>query len=246
MTENANIPVDTGISNTQNFNKEQSSEKLYTQNELDRIVVANKKAAADRAAKEVLDNLQNYIPNHQQSLTQSQSVQRPGISEDDAIRIWKEQNAISYQLAAQEAEKAQEKQAVDELVARVAASRNKYPDIANDIKILDIEKIPLPVVNSLTKRLLEVDNTADVLYALTKDEDERARIMGQLAVNNVSGARSTILRISNKLKQNSTNLYNSQSIPNAPLSQVNPSMYSVDDNGTSSVAEFRKNPAFYR
>lgn len=202
----------------ENINSEPIPQRSFTQEEVNRLVGSNKLAAAERARKEAYAEFQNYASSNQASSAGDV------FTRDDIARIVSEENEKASRMAVAQ-------KIARDFVTKIEASKEKYPDIGNAIGKLELTNNP-----ELVDYVTTLDNTADVVYELSKNGLLRGSIMGLLS-RNPNGARDEIINISNSLKSNKRENFNN--IPNPPLSQINPSISGVDgDSESPSIRDF--------
>jgi hypothetical protein len=135
------------------------------------------------------------------------------------------QNAIAY------AQQQHDLRTGNELAAKIAEAKTRYPDFDKVVSLDDFAKMP-----DILRLANTVDNAGDVFYEMAKNPSKVSSLRGlpqdsQLAVNEVK-------RLSDSIKQNQ--LAASQPQTSEPLNQVKPSNVGVDSGAPKTVSDMRK------
>jgi hypothetical protein len=196
-------------------------EKVLKQSEVNEIVGAVRKEAADRARRETIAEFQK---------TQKKSDS----NEKDSKNISLDNEQIR-QIVAEENEKAANQAIANkialEFTQKMLAAKEKYQDFEEVVSQLNLPNVPELVhwTNSL-------DNTADVMYDIAKNPSKFANI---LMLSNTAPhlAQIELQKLSLSIKKNQE--AQAKQVPREPLSQITPSTAGVD-NGKMTLEDFKK------
>lgn len=212
------------VNEAQNISEPQ--EKTLKQSEVNEIVGAVKREAAERARKEILAELQKNNQNNINVEKQKNDLSQSNIDiNDERIR----------NLIAEENEKAANKAIANkiamEFTQKLMAAKNKYPDFEQTVAQLNLPNIPEIVhwTNSL-------DNTADVLYDIAKNPSKFANIL-MLQHTTPHLAQAELQKLSSSIRKNQE--AQNQPQPKEPLSQINSSTAGID-NKEMGIKDFKK------
>lgn len=199
-----------------------ASEKMLSQSEVNEIVGRTKSEAEQRAYERAKREL-NVQPNQpiQQAHSMGGMQQQ---SPDDISKI------IDQRLAQKEQQMAAN-QFVNTFIQKMEAGKSKYNDFDQSVAKLNLPNIPeiLQLANA-------TENTADVMYDLSKNPQNAVRLR-ELYQFSPQLAFEEIQKLSASIKQNEAG--SQQKTANEPLSQVKPSTTGTD-NGSLSVRDYKK------
>ncbi len=208
-----------------------SSERVFTQSELNEIVGRAKHEAVEshkRQSTQQAPQQQSYAPQPSNSRT---------LSEDDVKRLtseeltrqrddWERQSLEKQNAAAAE-------RIVNNYKDKIAAGRDKYEDFDKVTSSLDMRHYP-NVVQLLADH---VDNASDILYDLAQNRTKLYQLESTCA-HNPDDAIYEINRLSNSLKTNDD--ASRVRSPNSPLSQTRPSHTGTDSGGALSMQDLKR------
>jgi hypothetical protein len=189
---------ETQVSDAQNANTNthESGEKLFTRDELAKIVNAQSaKARADAEAK---------YQQELESLRSSQQQRNSEVSKEvDADAIYQQvQERFNQEMKAEKERQEQEllqnqmKQVANQYISKIEAGKGLYEDFDDVTKDFDPTAFP-----QLTFLLAGIENAADVLYDLAKNPLKLAGI-DRLAERNPRQAHSELLKLANSINVN--------------------------------------------
>ncbi|NTU69252.1 hypothetical protein HGB13_00265 [bacterium] len=213
--------VQTEISNEAKADGQQEpQEKLLKQSEVNEIVGAVRKEAAERARREALTELQ------QQNKNDVNSLQRINVDDERVRRLIAEENEKA-------ANKAVANKIAMEFTQKLIAAKDKYQDFEQTVAQIDLLSIP-----EIVRWTNSLDNTAEVIYDIAKNPSKFANIL-MLQQHSPHFALSELQKLSTSIKKNQE--AQSMAQPKEPLSQVNPSSAGID-NGKMSLRDLKKAP----
>lgn len=187
---------ETQVSDALNANTNESGEKLFTRDELAKIVNAQSaKARADAEAKYQRD-LEN--------IRSSQEKRNSDIPKEvDADAIYQQvQERFNQEMQSQRENQEQEqhrnqmKHIANQYVSKIEAGKGLYEDFDEVTKDFDPTAFP-----QLTFLLAGIDNAADVLYDLAKNPLKLSGL-DRLAERNPRQAHSELLKLANSINAN--------------------------------------------
>ena len=203
-------------------------EKLLKQSEVNEIVGAVRKEAAEKARREAFSqsqSSQNYNVNNS-------TVNNKNTYTENELRqmISEESSRIANATLAQQNEALAQQIAV-EFTNKMIAAKDIYPDFEEAVSTLNF-----PDISDVVGIANTVDNTAEVMYALAKNPKSLGSI---LALNERTPrlAVSEIKKLSSSIKNNQAAL--GEKFPNEPLSQMKPSIAGTDS-GKMTISDFKK------
>lgn len=212
------------VNEVQNISEPQ--EKTLKQSEVDQIVGAVKRAAAEKARKEILAELQTSNQNNINIEKQKNNLSQSNIDiNDERIRsIIAEENERA-------ANEAIANKIAMEFTQKMMAAKEKYPDFEEVVTQLNLPNVPEIVhwTNSL-------DNTAEVMYDIAKNPSKFANIL-MLTHTAPHLAQSELQKLSSSIKKNQEAKMQTQ--PKEPLSQVNSSTAGID-NKEMGIKDFKR------
>lgn len=217
----------------------QADERVFTQSDVDRIVGKVKREAAERR-----------IQSEQQPQAQQQhgdAAQRPQTPSNPAAAM-PDENAYR-KIAAEEAQRLRDQwvqdartrqeaeyaqRIVQQFTSKLSAGKEKYEDFDRVTAGIQFDRYP-NVVHILSA---EIDNAADVLYHLSKDEGKMAQLERDAEDPRFQHiALANARKLAQSLKDNEGAA--KVRVPNEPLSQMRPSNTGTD-NGVMSVRDYRQ------
>lgn len=199
----------------------QPEERLLRQSEVNDIVREAKRHAAEKARQEALKEL---APQPVQSLGGMQQM-----TPEEIRKLIAEESARSLQ---NQAQAMQLQRLATDFSSKIAASKDKYPELEAELNGMDLGRIA-----AIIDFANQMDNTADVMNDLIENRHKIANVMQLVSLNDLSGARKEIQKLSNSIKANEE----AKNLPKPPdpLSQVKPSPIGSDGGGLQSVKDFR-------
>ena len=229
--ENVSAPLDEGskVSVIETEKKPSNDQRLYNDEEVDKIVARKKLKAFDMGRKAAIEEMSTDKGSEDNSESQRQIGGMPDLS-DDKIRAIIEQES-ERRLSEQRA-----REFANNFIGKLEAGKQKHSESGDFDQV--IEDMELPSMPHIVQMADSVDNTADVIYSLGKSPTKLASIL-MLAYDKPKLAQAEIKRLSESLKLNeeASNIR----MPNDPLSQLKPSVKSTGD-GNFSVSDLRRNP----
>lgn len=204
-----------------------TSEKLFSQSELDRIVGKTRAEVRDEYySRGKQDALSQYS---KQQTKDSPSVSMGGINQISPDEIDK----IVEQKIKERSDAQTANQIAYDFIGKMKSGKDKYSDFEETVSQLNLPAHPQMIywANSL-------DNTADVVYEIAKNPEKFASIL-MLSQTAPELARRKMQELSSSIKKNDE----AQKLPhvNEPLSQLKPSTVGMD-NGSMTVRDLRKQP----
>jgi len=229
MTDELAINVDT---------PPQATTQSLTVEQVNKIVQREKAAAADKARQETEAKFQQEMAQlqaQQKSMGgMTQAVDADKIYEQVYGRFQQEQQARQQQ-EQQAAYEQEVNKLTDTYLQKMSSGKDLYEDF--DAVTSTFEPQAFPHVVVLASQL---DNTADVMYDLSKNPQKLVTIAG-LAERSPQMAREQLRRLSDSIKQNQTAKSQNVDAP-SPLTSVRPSANAGSDGGGKTVRDFRKQP----
>ncbi len=211
-------------------------EKTLTQSQVNEIVKREKAAATDRARREY-EAMQTQKPSQSQSMG-GMPQENPNDIEDKVFnRILEHAKRLEEEeeRKALEAQQAQQNAALEQdakrYLLRVAEGKDKFSDFDEVMKDFDAGAFP-----QLALLAGEHENTAGIMYELSKSPDKIARL-DYLANRSPAMARKELEKLANSITQNEQAL--ADHVPtNAPLSRLKSSTVGAD-NGKMGLKDFK-------
>lgn len=219
-----------------------SSERTFSQSEVNDLVGRTKAEAVERyerrqASQNQSQNVSDHEPRYlgQQVQAQQQYSNAP-LSQDEIRRLAAEEFQKSRNEWIQESQRsAHEQQAqriASEFFGKMDAGKGKYDDFDKVVNEVDFSEIP-----HVVQLANMVDNTADVVYELSKNPSKIGSLQNLIQTSPKLAALE-MRRLSDSIKNNET-AKNFKS-PNEPLSQMKPSNAGMDDRSALSVSDYKK------
>lgn len=209
-----------------------TTEKIFRQSDVDKIAKHAKHVGREQGRKETLMQLQSQQPDNNLIAPTANNPQQPsslggmqGMTQDEVKRM----------IAEHEQNQAQQyhaHQIATEFMAKVDATKDKYPDFDKTV-----ESLELPTIPQVVQLANMVDNTGDVIYELAKNPHKVASLLSLSQIGNGRLAILEMKRLSDSIKQNQQ--ASQQPIPPEPLSQLKPSNVGTDS-GVPSIRDLRK------
>lgn len=224
---------------TEHPQSDASSEKIFTQSEVNDIVKKAKHGAVEgfkRLSVERPEYIQQKHSGNEASFPRNDYQESSRQPEDDIRRIAAEEITKLHTKMADDAHRSsQEREAqriVQEFLGKVVAGKDKYNDF--DQVVGDVELAQFPN----TVQLLHgyVDNVSDVMYELARDPIKMAQLE-TLARTSQKGAVKAIQSLSKSIKDNQDGMKMRTS--KEPLDQLRPSNTGTDS-GEPSVRDYRR------
>jgi|SRR5580658_439419 hypothetical protein len=207
--------------------QEQPVEKTFRQDELDQIVKTRMEHARQQGYELAKRELESSQLAEQQSVVNPQAHELAQPIEDEKIRklILQEAQRMSDQAVANKI--------VTEFVGKLETGKQKYNDIEDSVRKLDLAGNNHDIVPWLNG----LENTADVIHALAKSPEKYANVL-MLAAKSPALVPEALFKLSNSIKQNQE--AQNAPIPNEPLGQIKPSTAGLDSGTNYSVRDWRK------
>ena len=204
---------------------EEPMEKMVPQSEVDKVVVAVKHSAYEKAKQELM-SAQQANPN-----AAMQAAQGAVSREDIENMILEKTQALQMQQARQ----AEAERIVGEFVQKMDMGKTDYEDFEDTVKEIDFSAIP-----EIVKLANQMHNTHDLFYDMAKNPYKIAQLK-ILAQTSPGLARAEMMRLSKSIDDNKA--AKSQMTAKEPLSQMKASANaSVDSNRPMTLAEMKKQP----
>lgn len=203
------------------------SEKLLPQSQVNEIVGREKRAAAERA----VENYKRQLAvQDAQRVSQSEPSYSKNISEDDVKRYAGDEIKRHFTDLEKQAQERANVEAANRIVGmfrdKVMAGKDKYQDFEAVTSNVALQYYP-NVVQMLAE---QVDNTADVLYHLSKNRSKLYELEA-ICAHSSPDAIYELKRLSDSIKANEQSAQIKDS--KAPLSQQRPSTTGTDSGGLS-------------
>ena len=206
----------------------QVAEKMIPQSEVERIVKGRYADAFDKGKREAMAELQKQQPQQYQPeqahATNNSMCGMSQVSETDIQRM-------VDQRMQQQSQNAAAQHVVNQFIQKMESGKGKYDDFEQSVAKLNLPNIPevLQLANS-------TDNTADVMYDLSKNPQNVVKLR-QLHQISPQLAFEEMQKLSASIKQNDA--AQQQKTANEPLGQINHSTTGAD-NGSLSVRDYKK------
>lgn len=205
-------------------------EKLFTQEEVNKLIGKRKQRAANAAASAVQAQYADEI----EALRNQQDERNQEIPRDVDI------NAIAQQVQRKISEDLNRRQLEQEMnhaaqkyTSSLEVGRADYPDFDEVTGDFEPENMP-----QLTYLMANMDNAADILYEISKNPQKLATL-DYLALRNPNKARTELLKLSRSIVQNKQAVAEHQeSQTREPLDRLSPSRIS-GDNGKMGIKDLR-------
>lgn len=206
--------------------------------QVNKIVQREKAAAAEKARQEAQAQFESEI-----AALKAQQKSMGGMTQPiDAEKIYEQVYSRFQQEQAakeQQAQQAAYDREIDALtntyLSKMAQGREAYDDFETVTAAFEPQAFPHVVVLAS-----QLDNTADVMYDLSKNPQKLVMIAG-LAERSPQMAKEQLRRLSDSIKQNQTAKSQAVDAP-SPLTSVRPSANAGGDSGGKNVRDFRKMP----
>ncbi len=201
-------------------------EKTLTQSQVNEIVKREKAAAADKVRRE-LEALQAQQPSQPQGLGGMPQENMGDIEEKVFNRILEHANKLKEEeeRQAREYHMAQHKAKLEEeagnYLTKVALGKEKISDFEDVMK--DFDASAFPQLALLAGRM---DNTAEIMYELTKNPEKLARL-DHLATRSEKLATKELEKLSQSIAKNEQAMLDNVTT-NAPLSRLKSSTAGAD------------------
>lgn len=209
-----------------------------TVEQVNKIVQREKAAAAEKARQEAEAKFQQEIAQLQAS-QKSMGGMTPTVDADKLYeqvygRIQQEQQA-KLQQEQQAAYEAEINKLTDTYLQKMGQGKELYEDFDTVTAAFEPQAFPHVVVLAS-----QLDNTADVMYDLSKNPQKLVTIAG-LAERSPQMAKEQLRRLSESIKQNQTAKSQNIDAPQ-PLTAIKPSANAGSDGGGKTVKDLRKMP----
>jgi hypothetical protein len=228
MDNSAELASDVNQIQTESF-EQAEPEKMLPQSQVNEIVGREKRAAEKRA----VENYKRQLAMQEaQSITQSESSYSRPISEDDVKRYAGDEIKRHYEDLQRQAHERATVEAANRVVAKfrekILTGIDKYQDFEQVTDSVKMQHYP-NVVHMLAE---QVDNTADVLYYLSKNRSKLYQLEKiSEDPDRMPDAIYELKRLSDSIKANEQSAQIKDS--KAPLSQQRPSTTGTDSGGLS-------------
>lgn len=216
----------------------QATPQSLSVEQVNKIVQREKAAAAEKARQETEARFQQEIAQIQAQQKSvggmTQTVDPEKIYEQVYGRIQQEQ-AAKQQQEQQAAYEREINALTDTYLQKMSSGKDLYEDFDTVTSAFEPQAFPHVVVLAS-----QLDNTADVMYDLSKNPQKLVTIAG-LAERSPHMAREQLKRLSDSIKQ--TQQAKSQNVDApSPLTAIKPSANAGSDGGSKTVRDFRKQP----
>lgn len=218
--------------------KPQEAEKLFTRDELAKIVADQRNAAA-RETEERLRKQQET--NAIQAAQQQRNQQVPRDADADVIyqQVQERFNQDMQKKAEQERQQAIQSEwerAATSYMSKIASGKSQYSDFDEITKDFDPAAFP-----QLMYLISGIDNAADIVYDLSKNSLKLAGL-DRLAERNPKQAQNELIKLAQSAAANRQAQVDAESqATNPPLDRLQPSKVS-GSNGQMSVRDLRSQP----
>lgn len=217
-----------------------ADERVFTQSDVDRIVGKVKREAAERRSQSEQPHQaqQQYGDVAQQQRPQQPSNPATAAPDENTYRkiAAEEAQRLRDQWVQDSRTRSEQEYAqriVQNFTSKLTAGKEKYEDFDRVTAGIQFDRYP-NVVHILSA---EIDNAADVLYHLSKDEAKMAQLERDAEDPRFQHiALSNARKLAQSLKDNESAA--KVRVPNEPLSQLRPSNTGTD-NGVMSVRDYR-------
>lgn len=206
----------------------QVAEKMIPQSEVERIVKGRYADAFDKGKREAMAELQKQQPQqYQPEQAHATNNSMGGMSQVSETDI---QRMVDQRMQ-QQSQNAAAQHVVNQFIQKMESGKGKYDDFEQSVAKLNLPNIPevLQLANS-------TDNTADVMYDLSKNPQNVVKLR-QLHQISPQLAFEEMQKLSASIKQNDA--AQQQKTANEPLGQINHSTTGAD-NGSLSVRDYKK------
>lgn len=214
------------------------TQQNLTVEQVNKIVQREKAAAADKARQEAQAQFQQELSQYQAQQKSmggmTQIAEQEKIKDEIYARIQKEK-AEELQSEQQAAYDREINALTDNYLSKMANGKQLYEDFETVTATFEPQAFPHVVVLAS-----QLDNTADVMYDLSKNPQKLVTIAG-LAERSPNMAREQLKRLSDSIKQNQQAKSQNVDAP-SPLNAVKPSANAGSDGGGKTVRDLRKQP----
>lgn len=210
------------------------TQKMLSQDEVNRIVSREKARAADAARREAEERYQREIEAANQKM---QERRDEGVSRNvDADALYQQFREKMNQEQAMQRQQEIVNAAASSYLDKINAARQNYDDFDDTIKSFDPAQFP-----QIVFLLADIPNGGDVLYELQKNP-EKLGIVDNLALKSPDHAKAVLSKISASIQQNKDALQNSayQNV-SSPLDRLSQTRV-AGDNGQRTISDLRKMP----
>ena len=216
--------------NDQGQNRNQKP--IFSRDQLAALTSDAKKKAYEQARKEIMEEFnKGNIPSNQgvnpQPSVSNNQPQQTNMSPENLDKLIEEQ--INRRAQRMEFDRASQ-----QLVQKLDAAPQKYPDFNEKVSKLNLEKnLPIALwANNLP-------NTAEVLYEMASNPAKFAQVIGLVNSGTPQLAVDELQKLSKSIEDNEKAAQ--QKFPNEPFGQLKPSTNGLD-NGSLTVSSIRKLP----
>ena len=233
--DNSVIDIASEVTQTPSEPIVQATEKMVPQSQVNEIVGSAKREAAERAV-EAYKRQQVQSSSHSQQQSQEPISQR-NISDDDIRRMTDDRIKSHFSELEHQAQERANVEAANRIVRmfgeKIVAGRGKYEDFDAVAKDVDMAEYP-GVVQLLAEH---VDNSADVLYHLAKNQYKLFEFEEFFGKKPTSAIRE-FKRLAESIKANDQTAYTKNA--NSPLSQQRPSNTGTDSGTSLSMTDLKR------
>lgn len=223
------MPVDNDDDQRPVFNKIQMSDvvkreqqKAYEKGKREALMELQAQQQQEQEQQQPAAPMQNQAPSSIGGMAQ--------MSPDDIRRMIAEQAPQAIQDHVQQLQTAQ---TVDSFVKKMQAAEERHPGLEAKLNELDYSSLA-PLVQMAN----DMENTGDIMAELVDNPQKMGNLLVLMQTQPRLAARQ-MHELSNSIKQNQAALAENQSA-SEPLSQIKTSSKAGMDNGSMSVADFRK------
>ena len=208
-------------------------EKMVPQSVVNQIVGSAKADAADRARREAAEQYQTEI-------AQLKSGSMGGMQQVDPEAIYqqiKERFEADNAKAQEQAQQADYEKHVNDIAGKFLGKYEQGKNLYDDFEAVtaDFDPRAFPQLVFLTA---ELDNTAEVMYELSKNPGKLANI-NALAEKSPKMAQKQLANLSESIKANQAAVQGNQEA-NSPLPRLKSSATAGADSGKSTIRDYRQ------
>jgi len=194
-------------------------EKKFSRDEVAKMMNAN----SNRIRRELMEELKK--PEQVSSNVPAQNSNVVGQTKEELAKLVED-------VLKNKTEEFKAQQIFTQFEKKVEAAKSKYNDMDIRLRNMSLEKFP-----HLVEWANNFDNTADVLYELSKDVNKLTAFQTQSLIN-PGFVQAEMASLSQAIKANEEALKKKN--PNPPLTQINQSANGLSGSGSMSVQDWRK------
>lgn len=212
-------------------------EKTFNAKTVSAIVAREREKAFEKGKHEAMMEIQQQAQPEAQAPVQQQQGQTTlggmqSLSPDDVMRIMQERMPSMME---QHVQSAKQEQVINSFVNKMRAAEEKYPGLERELSEINWTD---PRTSALAIMTNDLDNSGDVMKELL-DHPSKFGDLLNLVDSQPNLAAKQLYSLSNSIKQNEKAQAENKRAQE-PISQMKPSLNAGMDDGTASVADFRK------